>query len=61
PLNDLWCKEASGHIFDHVPFILSSDNLPRNVFKRWNKHMVFYLTLAGILPRLANQEHNFHY
>ncbi|KAH9811046.1 hypothetical protein DFH28DRAFT_1131415 [Melampsora americana] len=61
PLPNPWRKKAGGRIIRHVPLILYCDDLSGNVSKRWNKHMAFYFTLAGLPPKLANQEYNCHF
>lgn len=38
--------------------MLYSDNTPGNVSKKWNKHMSFYFTLAGLPPRLGSLASN---
>jgi hypothetical protein len=44
-----------------MPKMLYSDDTSGNVLKRWNKHISFYFTLAGLEPRLSNQEFNCHF
>jgi hypothetical protein len=61
PLKNPWRTKADGCIIRHVPLVLYSDDLSGNVSKRWNKHMAFYFTLAGLPPKLANQEYNCHF
>ncbi|KAH9817323.1 hypothetical protein DFH28DRAFT_926849 [Melampsora americana] len=56
-----WRIKAQGQIIRHVPLVLYCDDLSGNVSKRWNKHMAFYFTLAGLPPKLANQEFNCHF
>ncbi|KAH9820344.1 hypothetical protein DFH28DRAFT_884841, partial [Melampsora americana] len=43
-----------------VPIALYSDNTSGNVSKKWNKHMSFYFTLAGLRPQFTNQEYHIH-
>ncbi|KAH9813956.1 hypothetical protein DFH28DRAFT_835426, partial [Melampsora americana] len=40
---------------------LYCDDLSGNVSKRWNKHIAFYFTLAGLPSKLSNQEYNCHF
>jgi hypothetical protein len=41
--------------------VLYSDDTSGNVSKKWNKHMSIYTILAGLPPKLANQEFNIHF
>ncbi|KAH9812707.1 hypothetical protein DFH28DRAFT_1061525, partial [Melampsora americana] len=61
PLYNEWRKKADGRIIRHVPLILYCDDLSGNVSKRWNKHIAFYFTLAGLPSKLSNQEYNCHF
>ncbi|KAH9819229.1 hypothetical protein DFH28DRAFT_1080489 [Melampsora americana] len=44
-----------------MPLVLYCDDLSGNISKRWNKHIAYYFTLAGLPPKLANQEYNCHF
>ncbi|POV99423.1 hypothetical protein PSTT_13787 [Puccinia striiformis] len=56
-----WRIKADGRVIRHVPISLYCDDTSGNRFKRWNKHMSFYFTLAGLPPRWTNQNYNCHY
>ncbi|KAH9810402.1 hypothetical protein DFH28DRAFT_932887 [Melampsora americana] len=43
-----WRVKANGLIVRSVPIALYSDDTSGNVSKKWNKHMSFYFTLAGL-------------
>ncbi|KAH9807975.1 hypothetical protein DFH28DRAFT_1199728 [Melampsora americana] len=47
-------------IIRSLPVVLYSDDTSGNVSKKWNKHMSFYFSLAGLRPKLTNQEYNIH-
>lgn len=53
-----WRAKSKGKIVRHVPLVLYSDDASGNVSKKWNQHMSFYCTLAGLPPKLANQDVN---
>ncbi|KAH9815307.1 hypothetical protein DFH28DRAFT_969339 [Melampsora americana] len=55
-----WREKANGLIIRSVPLVLYSDDTSGNVSKKWNKHMSFYFTLAGLNPKLTNQEYHIH-
>ncbi|KAH9815167.1 hypothetical protein DFH28DRAFT_1107682 [Melampsora americana] len=55
-----WRVKANGMLIRSVPIALYSDDTSGNVSKKWNKHMSFYFTLAGLRPKLTNQEYNIH-
>ncbi|KAH9822651.1 hypothetical protein DFH28DRAFT_1049925 [Melampsora americana] len=61
PFTNPWRIKAEGRMIRHVPLVLYCDDLSGNVSKRWNKHLAFYFTLAGLPPKLANQEFNCHF
>lgn len=56
-----WRERAKGHIIKHIPIGLYSDDTSGNVGKKWNKHMSVYFTLAGLPPKMTNQEYNIHF
>ncbi|PLW39951.1 hypothetical protein PCASD_06814 [Puccinia coronata f. sp. avenae] len=56
-----WRIKAAGKIIRNMPIMLYSDDTSGNVLKLWNKHISFYFTLAGLEPRLSDQEFNFHF
>ncbi|OAV88755.1 hypothetical protein PTTG_28931 [Puccinia triticina 1-1 BBBD Race 1] len=56
-----WRKTADGRIIRHVPITLYCDDTSGNVSKKFNKHISFYFTLAGLPPKLSNQEYNCHF
>ncbi|KAG0147462.1 hypothetical protein CROQUDRAFT_61614 [Cronartium quercuum f. sp. fusiforme G11] len=41
--------------------MLYSDDTSGNISKKWNKHMSFYCNLAGLPPKMTNQEYNIHF
>lgn len=61
PLPNPWRIKAKGKIIRHVPLVMYCDDLSGNISKRWNKHIAFYCTLAGLPPKLSNQEYNCHF
>ncbi|KAH9821264.1 hypothetical protein DFH28DRAFT_1079308 [Melampsora americana] len=61
PLKNPWRAKADGKIIRHMPLVLYCDDLSGNISKRWNKHIAYYFTLAGLPPKLANQEYNCHF
>ncbi|KAH9819653.1 hypothetical protein DFH28DRAFT_886252, partial [Melampsora americana] len=61
PIINPWRTKANGRIIRHVPLVLYCDDLSGNKSKRWNKHLAFYFTLAGLPPKLSNQEYNCHF
>lgn len=61
PVLNPWRKRAYGKKVLHVPIILYSDDTSGNVSKKWNKHMAFYCSLAGLPPKMTNQEYNIHF
>lgn len=44
-----------------IPLVLYSDDTSGNVSKKWNKHMSFYCSLAGLPPKMTNQDYNIHF
>lgn len=56
-----WRKKANGLEILHVPMNIYSDDTSGNVSKKWNKHMSFVATLAGLPPHLTNQEYHMHF
>lgn len=56
-----WRTKAQGRIIRHMPLVLYCDDLSGNISKRWNKHVAFYFTLAGLPPKMSNQEYNCHF
>ncbi|KAH9815246.1 hypothetical protein DFH28DRAFT_893321, partial [Melampsora americana] len=61
PFQNPWRKKAGGKQICHIPLVLYCDDLSGNISKRWNKHIAFYFTLAGLPPKLSNQEYNCHF
>ncbi|KAH9824992.1 hypothetical protein DFH28DRAFT_877934, partial [Melampsora americana] len=55
-----WRSKANNMIIRNVPVVLYSDDTSGNVSKKWNKHMSFYFSLAGLRPKLTNQEYHIH-
>jgi hypothetical protein len=54
-----WRQKAQGKIICHVLITLYSNNTSGNNSKQWNKHILFYFTLAGLHPHLTNQDYHF--
>ncbi|KAI8449885.1 hypothetical protein BY996DRAFT_8556781 [Phakopsora pachyrhizi] len=42
----------------HIPLNFYSDYTSGNVSKQWNKHISIFMSLAGLPPKLSNQEFN---
>ncbi|KAI8448536.1 hypothetical protein BY996DRAFT_6433223 [Phakopsora pachyrhizi] len=42
----------------HIPLNFYSDDTSGNVSKQWNKHISIFMSLAGLPPKLSNQEFN---
>ncbi|KAH9808376.1 hypothetical protein DFH28DRAFT_910112, partial [Melampsora americana] len=61
PINNKWRVEAKGLLIKHIPLVLYSDDTSGNVSKKWNKHMSVFFTLAGLPPKMTNQEYNLHF
>ncbi|KAH9820370.1 hypothetical protein DFH28DRAFT_924348 [Melampsora americana] len=61
PVVNSWRPHANGHMIKHVPIILYSNNTSGNVSKKWNKHMSVFFTLAGLPPKMTNEEFNIHF
>ncbi|KAH9809978.1 hypothetical protein DFH28DRAFT_1185950 [Melampsora americana] len=61
PIVNPWRTRANGLVIKHVPIILYSDDTSGNVSKKWNKHMSIFLTLAGLPPKMTNQEYHIHF
>ncbi|KAH9809107.1 hypothetical protein DFH28DRAFT_1191574 [Melampsora americana] len=59
-LPNAWRVKANGLAIRSVPIALYSDDTSGNVSKKWNKHMSYYFTLAGLKPKLTNQEYHIH-
>jgi len=60
-LPNSWRKKASGRIIRHVPITLYSDDTSGNRSKQWNKHISYFFTLAGLPPKMTNQEYHCHF
>lgn len=60
-LPNAWRMKAAGRIVRHLPLVFYSDEASRNISKKWNKHMSFYFTLAGLPPKFSNQDFNTHF
>ncbi|KAH9810013.1 hypothetical protein DFH28DRAFT_1132572 [Melampsora americana] len=61
PLTNPWRTRAHGRAIKHIPIALYSDDTSGNVSKKWNKHMSIFFTLAGLPPKMTNQEYNIHF
>jgi hypothetical protein len=44
----LLCAKANGQMVYTVPVIIFMDDASANVSKQWNKHIVVYLSNAGL-------------
>ncbi|KAI8457800.1 hypothetical protein BY996DRAFT_6411372 [Phakopsora pachyrhizi] len=42
----------------HVPLSFYADDTSGNISKQWNKHISIFMSLAGLPPKLSNQEFN---
>ncbi|KNZ47683.1 hypothetical protein VP01_6220g1 [Puccinia sorghi] len=56
PLPNPWRTKAKGRL----PINLYLDYTSGNISKKFNKHIVYYCTLAGLPPKLSNMEYNCH-
>ncbi|KAI8458215.1 hypothetical protein BY996DRAFT_6411083 [Phakopsora pachyrhizi] len=50
--------KANGKMIRHIPLNFYSDDTNGNVSKQWNKHISIFMSLAGLPPKLSNQEFN---
>ncbi|KAI8444648.1 hypothetical protein BY996DRAFT_6425526 [Phakopsora pachyrhizi] len=53
-----WRVKADGKMIRHIPLNFYSDDTSGNVSKQWNKHISIFMSLAGLPPKLSNQEFN---
>ncbi|KAI8445100.1 hypothetical protein BY996DRAFT_8480786 [Phakopsora pachyrhizi] len=53
-----WRVKADGKMIRHIPLNFYSDYTSGNVSKQWNKHISIFMSLAGLPPKLSNQEFN---
>ncbi|KAI8460353.1 hypothetical protein BY996DRAFT_8384990 [Phakopsora pachyrhizi] len=53
-----WRVKAYGKMIRHIPLNFYSDDTSGNVSKQWNKHISIFMSLAGLPPKLSNQEFN---
>jgi hypothetical protein len=44
-----------------MPICLYANDTSGNSSKKWNKHIPYYFTLAGLPPNLTNQHFNCHF
>ncbi|KAA1125883.1 hypothetical protein PGTUg99_014867 [Puccinia graminis f. sp. tritici] len=56
-----WRTKAQGKVIRHMPINLYADDTSGNVSKKWNRHISFYFTLAGLPPKLSNMQYNCHF
>ncbi|KAI8443763.1 hypothetical protein BY996DRAFT_8511988, partial [Phakopsora pachyrhizi] len=56
--SNLWRVKADGKMIRHIPLNFYSDDTSGNVSKQWNKHISIFISLAGLPPKLSNQEFN---
>ncbi|OAV89717.1 hypothetical protein PTTG_28591 [Puccinia triticina 1-1 BBBD Race 1] len=56
-----WREKSGNRIIRHVPIALYCDDTSGNQSKKWNKHISYYFTLAGLPPKLSNQQYNCHF
>ncbi|KAG0149744.1 hypothetical protein CROQUDRAFT_39427 [Cronartium quercuum f. sp. fusiforme G11] len=61
PLLNQWQICAGNRAIQHIPIMLYLENTSGNKSKKWNKHMAFFCSLAGLLPKLQDQEYNIHF
>ncbi|KAI8446222.1 hypothetical protein BY996DRAFT_8458912 [Phakopsora pachyrhizi] len=53
-----WRIKAEGKMIRHVPLRFYADDTSGNISKQWNKHISIFMSLAGLPPKLSNQEFN---
>ncbi|KAI8444470.1 hypothetical protein BY996DRAFT_6435255 [Phakopsora pachyrhizi] len=53
-----WRIKAEDKIIRHVPLLFYGDDTSGNLSKQWNKHISIFMSLAGLSPKLSNQEIN---
>ncbi|KAI8443170.1 hypothetical protein BY996DRAFT_6436055 [Phakopsora pachyrhizi] len=53
-----WRVKANGKMIRNIPLNFYSDDTSGNVSKQWNKHISIFMSLAGLPPKLSNQEFN---
>ncbi|KAI8458054.1 hypothetical protein BY996DRAFT_6411177 [Phakopsora pachyrhizi] len=53
-----WRIKAEGKMIRHVPLSFYADDTSGNISKQWNKHISIFISLAGLPPKLSNQEFN---
>ncbi|CAH7672298.1 hypothetical protein PPACK8108_LOCUS7107, partial [Phakopsora pachyrhizi] len=53
-----WRTKAEGKMIRHVPLSFHADDTSGNISKQWNKHILIFMSLAGLPPKLSNQEFN---
>ncbi|KAI8452885.1 hypothetical protein BY996DRAFT_6415116 [Phakopsora pachyrhizi] len=53
-----WRIKAEDKMIRHVPLLFYADDTSGNVSKQWNKHISIFMSLAGLPPKLSNQEFN---
>jgi hypothetical protein len=61
PIFNWWRLKAAGRTIRHMPICLYADDTSGNSSKKWNKHISYYFTLAGLPPKLTNQHFNCHF
>ncbi|KAA1077301.1 hypothetical protein PGT21_002490 [Puccinia graminis f. sp. tritici] len=61
PMFNPWWLKAAGRVIRHIPICLYADDTSGNSSKKWNKHISYYFTLAGLPPNLTNQHYNCHF
>ncbi|EFP89843.2 uncharacterized protein PGTG_15799 [Puccinia graminis f. sp. tritici CRL 75-36-700-3] len=61
PIFNRWRLKAAGRVIRHMPICLYADDTSGNSSKKWNKHISYYFTLAGLPPKLTNQHFNCHF
>ncbi|KAI8455366.1 hypothetical protein BY996DRAFT_8686339 [Phakopsora pachyrhizi] len=53
-----WRIKAEGKMIRHVPLSFYADDTSGNISKQWNKHISIFMSLAGLPPKLSNQDFN---
>ncbi|KAI8448283.1 hypothetical protein BY996DRAFT_6433305 [Phakopsora pachyrhizi] len=53
-----WRIKAEGKMIRHVPLSFYADDTSGNISKQRNKHISIFMSLAGLPPKLSNQEFN---
>jgi hypothetical protein len=61
PVPNPWRTKAAGRRVLAAPIFLWCDDTSGNQSKRWNKHISFLFTFAGLPKSLASLAYNIHF